>query len=601
MRIINLNLQIVITNQSSSSSHSIENEDIDQLEKKMIEKIVKEKSIEENTQNKDNENDINMIIKTEMLDFDENPNEQATINPNLIKSNLVNLNNLKEIIDKVKSQPSRINSACSFYYDDENSIITSSSISPNFETISFTSEKGSIFLYKLNQYEKKMMHCDELVGGHTGSIFKSKFTHDSKYLLSCGEDGLACLWNMKKTKLNNRFDFSYYESEHEEEEEEVINNSNTSDLTSLTCSYSGHLYSVWDVEIFSRLNLFSTCSKDGTARLWSFDRLYPTRIYCGHQSDVNSVRFHPNGSYLATGSSDKTVRLWSVQSSEFVRLFSGHRSRVFSVAFSPDGNYLASAGEDKKIKIWDLRSGGLYKEFKGHTDIIHSLLFDNNSEILCSGGLDRTVKLWDVHSKNIQVELNSNKLNDSTKLNKSFNSSFTSNELIKSINVDFSVYSIDCDVQNVFYFSGACKKSNKIITKTNNSNTSEIINSNLITLPQMKNVNNNEPNLSAMPTHQLKLPISHPTSVIQPSISKISSKIVKKVNSSPPDTISAAIPNSQQSKPTINTRRRAAAALASSSSSNNTSSSTSTSININTNQQDTSSYLFKNNDDLYEV
>jgi WD40 repeat protein len=504
------------------------------------------------------------------------------------------LNNLKEIIDRVKSQPSKVNSACTFYYNDENNFITSSTISPNFETISFTSEKSSIFLYKLNQYEKKMTYSDELVGGHTGAIFKSKFTHDSKFLLSCGEDGLACLWNMKKTKLNNKLDFSYYESEQDSEDDEYTNNyQNTSDLSSLTCSYSGHLYSIWDVEIFSRLNLFSTCSKDGTARLWSFDRLYPTRVYCGHQSDVNSVRFHPNGSYLATGSSDKTVRLWSVQSSEFVRLFSGHRSRVFNVAFSPDGNYLASAGEDRKIKIWDLRSGGLYKEFKGHTDIIHSLLFDNNSEILCSGGLDRTVKFWDVHSKNIQVESNSNKLSDNIKSNKSLNSSFTSNELIKSINVDFSVYSINCDIQNVFYFSGAAKKSNKaIIPPSTNINTVEVNKNSLISSPQMKNTNNGEPNLSTMPTHQLKLPI---ISVIKPS-NKIPAK-TKKVSSSKSEITSTETTQTiQESKPTINTRRRAAAALLASSSSTTT-----TTQSIIDNQQDTTSYLFKNNDDLYEV
>ena len=269
---------------------------------------------------------------------------------------------------KVKLQPPRVNGACCFYLDETNTEanmnITCSSISPDAEMASFTTENSDILLYKLNEDREKNLtlfeknskkqspkitqsYFKELSGGHAAAVFKSKFTHDSNYLLSCGSEGVACLWD--------------------------VNSNSHAATSSLICSYSGHLYPCWDVAIFSKLNLFSTSSKDGTAKLWCFDRVYPLRSYCGHQSDVNVVRFHPNGSYLATGSSDKTVRLWSVQTSEFVRLFSGHRSRVFAVEFSPDGNYLASAGEDRKIKVWDLRSGALYKELKGkHQEEIQS-------------------------------------------------------------------------------------------------------------------------------------------------------------------------------------------------------------------------------------
>lgn len=125
---------------------------------------------------------------------------------------------------------------------------------------------------------KESNNFQELIGGHSNVVFKSKFTHDSKYLLSCGADNIACLWDV------NNFKNSFDEGK-----------------VPLVCSYSGHLYPVWDLEIFSQLNLFVTASKDTTARLWSFDHIYPLRIYCGHQSDVNCVKFHPNGSYLATG------------------------------------------------------------------------------------------------------------------------------------------------------------------------------------------------------------------------------------------------------------------------------------------------------------
>ena len=497
---------------------------------------------------------------------------------------------------KIKLQPSRINGGCCFYLDDTENIITSSAISPDLETISFTNENASIYLYKLNENKENMSikkwsnnhkpklknHFKELVGGHTGAVFKSKFTHDSKYLLSCGSDGVACLWDLKR-------------------------NQELHQKTSLVCAYAGHLYPCWDVEIFSRLNLFSTCSKDCTAKLWSFDRLYPLRSYCGHQSDVNTVRFHPNGSYLASGSSDKTVRLWSVQTSEFVRLFSGHRSRVFTVDFSPDGNYLASAGEDRKIKIWDLRFGSLYKEFKGHVDIVHALKFDNNSEILCSGGLDKTVKLWDVHQKNLVNEseasfLNSKNdtLNSSKNSSKFSNSSVNSNELIRSVNVDFQVHSIDCDVQNVFYFTGTSKKVFKQFYNLEEPDISSLMNSTLNASIKMetsisKDIKS-EPSTSSdifdknyfnTPTTQTK--------------TKLRQKVANRKTSAPQLTTASSSPsivssqstdiNTSRSKSTINTRRRTALAANNSPMISNTPPSAPPS----------SSYLFSNNDDLYEV
>ena len=194
---------------------------------------------------------------------------------------------------QIKNQPSKVNGACCYYLNDQQDCITSANISPDTSMISFTTENSSLFLYKL--YDKNPQfsgdqdsydECNnnnnqnsyqELVGGHSNVVFKSKFTHDSKYLLSCGADNVACLWDVNKPKATH------------------------------VVSYSGHLYPVWDLEIFSRLNLFATASKDGTSRLWSFDNIYPLRIYCGHQSDVNCVRFHPNGAYLATG---KVLRFW---------------------------------------------------------------------------------------------------------------------------------------------------------------------------------------------------------------------------------------------------------------------------------------------------
>lgn len=536
LRTINVHLQVIVNNHIESDNEEKEH-------------ILKNESNIQLVTNK-------VAIKLENIEIiDEDIKHINDSNTSVQENNSISLKSLEECIENIQDEPSVINGACCYYLNDSNDCITSANISPNTNLISFTNENSSIFLYQLNKEKreneeeeekvsKNSQNYEELVGGHSNCVFKSKFTHDSKYLLSCGADNVACLWDVNNiSNMDN-------------------DNSMWLNKPRNVCTYSGHLYPVWDLEIYSRLNLFTTASKDSTARLWSFDQIYPLRIYCGHQSDVNCVQFHPNGAYLATGSSDKTVRLWSVQTGDFVRLFSGHRSRVFTVTFSPDGNYLASAGEDKKIKLWDLRSGVLFKEFKGHSDIVHSLCFDNNSEVLCSGGLDKNVKFWDVHRKNIKIGPD---MSDGSSESKTIKNQNHSSELIKSINADFNIYSIYCDIQNVFYLTGA-KKSEKI----NHQNVNSASN----------NVNNSTNNGSN--SNQKKTNLKH-------------EKFLKseKKYEIPNQNFYSRNPTSNLSSSTINTRRRAAQVAANTNSRYlNNSSPYSTG---------TSSYLFSNNDDLYEA
>lgn len=475
---------------------------------------------------------------------------------------------------KIRSKPPIINGLCSFYLHDAQEAVTSSQMSPDCQLLSCTNENSSIYLYDLSTgtksssgnhhhhyhpNDKQVNYYQELSGGHCGAVFKSKFTHDSKHLLSCGYDGLACLWDVQSS--------------------------------SVVCSYtySGHLYPVWDVELFSRLNLFLTGSKDGTARLWSFDRIYPLRVYCGHQSDVNCVQFHPNGLYMATGSSDKTVRLWSVQTCEFVRLFSGHRSRIFSLAFSPDGNYLASAGEDKKIKVWDIRSGAVFKEYKGHQDMVHSLTFDTRSEIVCSGGLDGTVKFWDLHGtadlseRTPPTTTTAKQLNSSS--GKHVNGVFHSNELIASVNVNFGVHSVMTDVQNIFYASG-CRKN-----EPKNSIT-DIVNNHKITVAQVQtNSNNSHGSTSVKTKAEPKVTGGHqPVSKSKANNTTPNKKTETKVE--PTAATSKPSPMLSATKNTMTTRRRAAANNPKSDESTTTTQAATASNNFN---------FFLNDDDLYQV
>jgi len=201
--------------------------------------------------------------------------------------------------------------------------------------------------------------------GHSGPVYSTSWSPDSRFLISGSEDSTVRLWSLQTQ-------------------------------TNLVC-YKGHNYPVWSVD-FSRLGFyFVSASHDRTARLWSCDHIYPLRIFAGHTSDVDVVKFHPNSNYVATGSSDKTVRLWDIQKGNCVRIFTGHVGSIYSLAFSADGQYLASgsAENDGTVIIWDLASGKKLRTLKGCKGAVYSVDFSTDSNLVAAGGADNCVRIWD--------------------------------------------------------------------------------------------------------------------------------------------------------------------------------------------------------------
>ncbi|XP_052812149.1 transcription initiation factor TFIID subunit 5-like isoform X1 [Mya arenaria] len=161
-------------------------------------------------------------------------------------------------------------------------------------------------------------------------------------------------------------------------------------------SYKGHNTPVWDVKFSPHGHYFVSGGHDRVARLWTTDHYQPVRIFAGHYADVDCVQFHPNGNYVATGSSDRAVRIFDVLNGSCVRTLTGHKGAIHSLCFSPDGKYLASTGLDATICLWDISNGNMLAQMREHTNTVYSLCFSRCGSVLASGGLDNTVKLWDV-------------------------------------------------------------------------------------------------------------------------------------------------------------------------------------------------------------
>ena len=170
---------------------------------------------------------------------------------------------------------------------------------------------------------------------------------------------------------------------------------------------------IWSVDFAPCGYYFASAGADGTARLWTTDRVVPVRIFCGHTAkSVNSVVFHPNCNYVLTGCDDKTARLWDIQTGRCVRLLDGCSAGIYQVKVDPSGQYAVGADAKGSVHLWDLGTGKKVTEFRpsGNNSrstkankaygqnmaMMHSLSFSACGNALASGGDDRCVRIWDV-------------------------------------------------------------------------------------------------------------------------------------------------------------------------------------------------------------
>jgi transcription initiation factor TFIID subunit 5 len=225
--------------------------------------------------------------------------------------------------------------------------------------------------------------------GHSGPVFSTAFSPDSRYLISGSEDGSARLWSL--------------------------------DTFTNLVAFKGHHYPIWDVDFGPNGYYFATASHDRTAKIWSCDNIQPHRILSGHIGDVELIKFHPNSAYVVT-SSNIVLRLWDIHRGKCIRIFtSGHptsTSSITSIAISKDGHRLASGGSDGSVVVWDLASGKMlycFTNIKSNTfnqiitGSIYSLDFSACGTVVAVGSADGFVGILSVstsESKSKNVEDN---------------------------------------------------------------------------------------------------------------------------------------------------------------------------------------------------
>jgi WD40 repeat protein len=115
---------------------------------------------------------------------------------------------------------------------------------------------------------------------HGSSVELVDFSPEGSWLVTCGRDGVARLWDRASGQP--------------------------------FAPALRHQDIVYQTTFSEDLSLAATASADGTARLWDVKTGEAVSPPLGHGAAVRCVAFHPTKNILATGADDGIVRLWDI-------------------------------------------------------------------------------------------------------------------------------------------------------------------------------------------------------------------------------------------------------------------------------------------------
>ena len=290
--------------------------------------------------------------------------------------------------------------------------------------------------------------------GHTGEIYRLRFSADGHQMISASSDNTARVWSMEtgsemrqiRTPGSSIGDVAMSRDGRllatvdtfltncvkiwDVETERQLTSIPKTNWTGQWCRFApdGNLLvagtdrsvALWNVETAEQMRAFTgvtgavsmisdlwmpndnrvgAIASDGNVYLWNFTTAALTRVVPG--THVVAAAGVPNDFITVTSAMDWNVRIRQLPGGDVLRILKGHTTSVHSgVAISPDGRYVLSGGTEETTRLWDRKTGQQLREFTGSgVGTMAAAFSPNGSNVLTTVGLPNpAARLWNTES-----------------------------------------------------------------------------------------------------------------------------------------------------------------------------------------------------------
>ena len=200
------------------------------------------------------------------------------------------------------------------------------------------------------------------LNGHSGQIKALAVTHNSRFLVSGGDDKMVKIWDLETGK-NIR-------------------------------TFTGHTESILGIVVGLNDKFIITCSPNDESRMWDLEQ--GTQVQSFANNGATSLFIPPDGKSVVFGCIEN-IQIWDIASCKKIRDVMVHaQGWIKTMTYNPLADGIISCGEENAIKQSDFKTGNLIWAASGKSKKISAVSVDKSGKNLLVGNESGLISIWDL-------------------------------------------------------------------------------------------------------------------------------------------------------------------------------------------------------------